>query len=715
MTIAAAKDVLKKYFGFESFRPMQAEIIQAVYDKRDTLVLMPTGGGKSLCYQLPAITVDGCCVVVSPLISLMKDQVESLRASGIKAAFLNSSLSLAEQSAVEDDLYNGHLNLLYVSPEKLLSQQFLPLLKRTNVNLFAIDEAHCISSWGHDFRQEYTQLSFLKRQFADVPITALTATADKITRNDIIRQLQLDQPEIFIASFDRPNISLEVRPGQRRAEQIIDFIRQRPGQSGIIYCLSRRNTEDVCARLLKQGIRAAYYHAGMNSAERSKVQEDFINDRVPVVCATVAFGMGIDKSNVRWVMHYNLPKSIESYYQEIGRAGRDGAKAEALMFYSYRDVSVLRDLLQQNESDLLEIKLAKLERIRQFADSLICRRKILLSYFGEDKAENCGNCDVCKDPPQQFDGTVVAQKALSAIARLKESVGMNMLIDVLRGSKRRDLLQRGYDRIKTYGAGADISAFDWQQLLMQMVNLGLLEIAYDQHHVLKLTPVSRSVLFEGRKVQLVKMLAYRERMKAAKEAAKPISQRQRVRDELFEVLRQLRRGLAQKQGIPPYIIFSDASLEDMAANRPLTEQEFQQVSGVGEAKLRKYGRVFIQTIRNFVADKGQQGTNLKGASQVATQQLFRRGFSPEQIAQERALSIGTVYGHLAEAIAAGEKVEIQRLVDRAEMKRLRTVIESMEQPFKLKEIFEAMDEQLPYHKIKIILAYFDKQLKISSL
>ena len=413
MTIEQAQGAMKKIFGFDLFRPMQADIIQTIFDKKDSLVLMPTGGGKSICYQLPAILMEGSCVVVSPLISLMKDQVEALRANGVQAAFLNSTVDRREQRQIEDDLFNGRIDLVYVSPEKLVSSDFIRLMRNSPINLIAIDEAHCISAWGHDFRPEYTQLKFLKKEFPGVPIVALTATADRATRRDIVEQLQLDDPAIFIASFDRPNLHLEVRPGQKRIEQIIDFIRQRPDQSGIIYCLSRKNTEDVAAKLKLRGIRADSYHAGMSDADRSRVQDAFQNDEIPVVCATVAFGMGIDKSNVRWVIHYNLPKNIESYYQEIGRSGRDGVKAEALLFYSFGDVMVLRDILGQNEDVQQEVKLAKLERMYQYATSPICRRKNLLSYFSEDVKADCGNCDVCENPPEYFDGTVLAQKAHS--------------------------------------------------------------------------------------------------------------------------------------------------------------------------------------------------------------------------------------------------------------------------------------------------------------
>jgi ATP-dependent DNA helicase RecQ len=599
MDLTNAQQALKRYFGYDHFRPMQAEIISKVYAGRDTVVLMPTGGGKSICYQIPAVTMPGIAIVVSPLISLMKDQVEGLRANGISAAYLNSSLDEGGQRQVEDEALQGKLDLLYVSPEKLASQNFLPLLQRLRPSLFAIDEAHCISSWGHDFRPEYTQMRFLKKSFPHTPIIALTATADRLTRRDIVEQLRLAEPEVFIASFDRPNLSLEVRPGQRRLEQILAFIKQRPKQPGIIYCLSRRSTEDLAGKLQAKGIAAGHYHAGMEADERAAVQEDFINDRQQVICATIAFGMGIDKSNVRWIVHYNLPKNIESYYQEIGRAGRDGAKAETLLFYSYQDVMVLRDILQQNESDMLEVKLAKLERMQQYAEAVGCRRRILLSYFGEDAPEDCGNCDVCKNPPQAFDGTVIAQKALSAIQRLRQQVGMTTLIDVLRGSSKKEIFERGYHHIKTYGAGRDIPLLDWQHYLLQLLNLGYLEIAHEHHGTLQLTPASRRLLFEGEKVQLVRFATIRERQQTEREQTKRTAKPERVRDALFEKLRLLRLELARERGLPPYIVFSDATLEQMAAARPTTDEEMRQISGVGERKLHLYGSYFIEAIAEF--------------------------------------------------------------------------------------------------------------------
>ncbi len=708
-TLETAQEALKKYFGYDQFRPMQADIISAIYGGKDALVLMPTGGGKSICYQIPAITLPGMCIVVSPLISLMKDQVESLRANGVAAAFLNSSQTSQEQQAIEDKVYHGQLQLLYVSPEKMVSQSFLPLIKQARVSLFAIDEAHCISSWGHDFRPEYKQLQFLKKQFPSVPVAALTATADKVTRRDIIQQLHLPAPKVFIASFDRPNLSLNVRPGQKRIEQILDFIGERPNQAGIIYCLSRKSTEEVAKKLKQRGLKAGAYHAGLGAPERSRIQEDFINDNLLIVCATIAFGMGIDKSNVRWVIHYNLPKNIEGYYQEIGRAGRDGARADTLLFYSFRDVTVMRDILMSNRSENLEVQLSKLERMQQYAEALICRRKILLSYFGEHLEEDCGNCDVCKNPPQYFDGTVITQKALSAVARLKEKVGLRMLIDVLRGSRRKELLALGYDKIKTYGIGGDLSAFAWQALIGQMINLGLLEIAFDQKNSLKLTEASKDVLFHNRKVQLVRMTDIKQRQEEQRQKVKPKTQRERVRDELFEALRQLRRELAREKGIPPYLVFSDASLEEMAARRPVSEFDFSMISGVGEKKMEQYGDIFIKAITSFIGKKSDEGVTLAGATQFQTLQLYKRGLRVHEIAQTRNISEQTVYEHLVKLYATDQGVDYKHFVNQKEIAQVVQVVKSITPPYKLREIYDALNEEMPYHKIRFALAYYYKR------
>jgi ATP-dependent DNA helicase RecQ len=707
MNLQLATDALKKYYGYDQFRPLQAEVIQSLYDKKDVLLLMPTGGGKSLCFQIPAVTLEGVCVVVSPLISLMKDQVEAMRANGIRAAFLNSSQIYQEQRKVEDDLYYGRLDLLYTSPEKMVSQEFLPLLKAAKICLFAIDEAHCISAWGHDFRPEYRQLRFLKTVFPNTPLIALTATADRLTRKDIAVQLGLISPEVFIASFDRPNLRLEVRPGRQRLAQMLNFIGQRPNQAGIIYCLARKTTETLAEKLREAGIHAACYHAGLDDKLRTKVQEDFINDRTAVICATIAFGMGIDKSNVRWIIHYNLPKNIESYYQEIGRAGRDGARADTLLFFSMADVMALREFIQKEGSQYAEIHSAKLDRMYQYATSLICRRKILLNYFNENTVHNCGNCDVCQNPPQHFDGTVVAQKALSAVARLKEEVAAGTLVDVLRGSKSYAVVSKGYDQIKTYAAGKEIRQQEWFFYLEQLINQGLLDVAYDDHNKLKLTEGSKAVLFSGQNVQLVKAETLEKRQKEeeekAEEKAKRKTERQRVRDELFEHLRLLRLDIAKQKGVPPYIIFADSTLEEMAFERPATEADFAKISGVGEKKQQEYGQTFLTAIRDFLLTKKQSGIRITSATFLETYQLYQQGLSIAEMAKRRELSPNTICHHLIHLYQSNEPIDLMKFVGAADFQRIKNASEGLEQPIRMKEIFEKLNGEVTYDQIRLAL------------
>ena len=602
---------LKTYFGYDSFRPLQREIIEHILAKKDTVVLMPTGGGKSICYQLPALMMEGTAIVVSPLISLMKDQVESLQANGISARALNSNNNDTENVLLRRECYQGKVKLLYISPERLLMEMD-HLLKDIQVSLFAIDEAHCISQWGHDFRPEYTQLKTIREQFPQTPIVALTATADKITRQDIIKQLDLKNQKTFISSFDRPNLSLDVRRGYQQKEKtkaILEFIFKRPNECGIIYCMSRDKTEKVADMLIRHGVKATVYHAGLSTSARDKAQEDFINDRVQVVCATIAFGMGIDKSNVRWVIHYNLPKSIESFYQEIGRAGRDGVKSDTLLFYSLGDLVMLSKFAM--DSGQQTINLEKLNRMQQYAESDICRRRILLNYFGETMDHDCGNCDVCKNPPERFDGTIIVQKALSAIIRADQQIGTRMLIAILRGNFFEELVGKGYDKLKTFGAGRDIPQRDWQDYLLQMLNLGYFEIAYNESNHLKVTSAGAKVLYGKEKAMLV-VIHREEKTPAKSKGKKKGSEKQALlqihpavltgeEDQiLFEELRALRKRLADQQAIPAYIVLSDKTLHLLALQRPTTLEEFGQVSGIGEYKKEKYGKEFVEAIKQIL-------------------------------------------------------------------------------------------------------------------
>lgn len=598
---------LKTYFGYDSFRPLQEEIIRHILDGNDALVLMPTGGGKSICYQLPALLREGTAVVVSPLISLMKDQVEALCANGISAGALNSSNDETENAALRRACMEGRLKLLYISPEKLLAEANY-LLRDMHISLFAIDEAHCISQWGHDFRPEYAQMGILHQQFPHVPIIALTATADKITREDIIRQLHLNHPRTFISSFDRPNLSLTVKRGYQQKEKsktILDFIARHPGESGIIYCMSRSKTESVAQMLQKHGIRTAVYHAGLSPSLRDEAQDDFINDRVQVVCATIAFGMGIDKSNVRWVIHYNLPKSIESFYQEIGRAGRDGLPSDTLLFYSLADLILLTKFA--TESGQQNINLEKLQRMQQYAESDICRRRILLSYFGEIADHDCGNCDVCKNPPERFDGTVIVQKALSAIVRTDQQIGTGVLVDILRGNMSPEVVGKGYQQLKTFAAGRDVPARDWHDYLLQMLQLGYFEIAYNENNHLKITSAGSDVLFGRATARLV--VIRREETNETKRGRKrkatvpaqelPLGLPNTENEALFEALRKLRKRLADEEALPAYIVLSDKVLHLLSTSRPTSLEEFGNISGIGEHKKKKYGKEFINLIRKY--------------------------------------------------------------------------------------------------------------------
>ena len=603
--------LLKNFFGYSSFRQNQEEIIQNVMSGHDSLVLMPTGGGKSICYQIPALAMEGTAVVVSPLISLMKDQVETLKSNGIEAAALNSDNSADADTIIRRKCMSGDMKLLYISPEKLLTE--IPyLLNRMRISLFAIDEAHCISHWGHDFRPEYTQLGQLREQFPNVPIMALTATADKITRHDIIEQLKLKDAREFISSFDRPNLSLTVKRGFRDAEKmnyILNFIKARPYDAGIIYCLSRKTTEKVARTLRTKGINALPYHAGLTNQERNETQEKFKNDDLLVVCATIAFGMGIDKSNVRWVIHFNMPKSIESFYQEIGRAGRDGAPADTVLFYSIADIIQLTEFAKASGQQ--DVNMDKLKRMREYAESGVCRRRILLSYFNEQTDHDCGNCDVCQNPPQRFDGTKYVQMALSAMKRTEEQARLSTITEILKGMNSSTVVMKGYNQLKTFGVGRDLSVQDWNDYLLQMMQMGFFEIVYNEGRRTVVTPLGEDVLY-GRKQAALCVID-----RSVKE--EPRRRRQRLTLEiptitipgmppttgvedpkLFDALRTLRRQCAEEEGFPPYIVFSDKVLHTLATQKPVTVEQFGFIPGVGDHKRQKYGPRFIALIKKFV-------------------------------------------------------------------------------------------------------------------
>ena len=599
-----ALETLKSYYGYDSFRPLQEEIINHVLQHKDALVLMPTGGGKSICFQIPALMMEGTAIVVSPLISLMKDQVETLVANGIAAEALNSANDEIANRQITERCLRGEIKLLYISPERLITE--LGWMKTMlKVSLFAIDEAHCISQWGHDFRPEYSQLGNLHELFPDVPIMALTATADKITRSDIIEQLRLQNAETFISSFDRPNLSLDVRRGYSAKEKlrtITNLIQRHQGDSGIIYCLAKKTTETVAEKLRKEGFSVGVYHAGLPTDERNRIQEDFINDRIQVVCATVAFGMGINKSNVRFIVHYNLPKTIENYYQEIGRGGRDGLPCETILFYNLQDIITLRHFAE--ESGQREINTEKLQRMQEYAEAQICRRRILLNYFGETSDMNCCNCDVCQTPPTTFDGTELVQKALSAIIRTDEQIGFTLAIDILHGNFSPELVSRGYNQIKTFAAGRDVPVRDWRDYLLQMLQMGYIEIAYNEDNHLHVTPLGQDVLHGKAKVQLVvvsREARTRGRQKQTAEEATTAASATTEHMELFEQLKTLRKEIANENNYPAYVVMSDKSLHALATDMPTTLSAFGNTYGIGEHKCNTYGERFIGLIQQYVS------------------------------------------------------------------------------------------------------------------
>jgi ATP-dependent DNA helicase RecQ len=666
---------LKQYFGFDSFRPLQAEIIRDTVAGRDVLVLLPTGGGKSLCYQLPAVLADGLTVVVSPLIALMKDQVDALQAAGIAATFLNSSLEPAEAGRRFHALQQGGFKLLYVAPERLFAPGFLEVLARWRLARFAIDEAHCISEWGHDFRPDYRQLAELRRRFPDVPVIALTATATERVRADICLQLAMRDPAVYVASFNRPNLTYRVSAKAKAHPQILQLLRERPEESGIIYCLARKTTEELAERLRLDGVAAAPYHAGMDATGRARNQEAFLRDEVRVICATIAFGMGINKPNVRFVIHHDLPKTLEGYYQETGRAGRDGLPGDCLLLFSPGDrVKQMRFIEEKTDARERQIALAQLERVLHFAESATCRRAQLLAHFGEElPGDNCGGCDNCLSPREQFDGTVAAQKLLSCVYRIREksgfSVGLRHVVDVLCGSAAEKIRRFGHETLSTYGIGTEHSRSEWAAIGRELVRLGWLTQNAAAFNIVELTAEGMNVLKSRQQVSL------------ARPMTAPVVERRRAGEiecdeALFARLRGLRKRLADERGVPPYIVFSDVSLREMARMYPEDRTSFGRISGVGAQKLREFADPFLESIRDYVRERGKQTLPEPPASTwenppmrprltdtvMTTLSLFRSGRTAAEIAQTRLLAETTILGHLATAIECGEDVDVSAYV-----------------------------------------------------
>ncbi len=699
---SSAKKVLKTYFGYDTFRLSQEEVINTVLEGRDALVIMPTGGGKSICYQVPAIMKEGVAIVVSPLIALMKDQVTALTELGIPAAYFNSSLTSTEKSHVLGQLRKGTLKLLYIAPESLFASPINEVMHSLKISLFAIDEAHCISIWGNDFRKEYLRLANIKKNHPGIPVLALTATADEATRKDILDQLQLPEAIRFVESFERPNITIQAAPGLNRIEHIAAFLEPLRGQSGIIYCLSRNNAEKVAEKLLVLGHAASYYHAGMNAEDRNRVQMSFQNDENHIICATIAFGMGIDKPDIRFVIHYNMPKNIEGYYQEIGRSGRDGLPSECLLFYSWSDFVRLKSFVEDSDTEeaFREVQLAKLERMWQLASATSCRTNMILNYFGEYKEIHCGHCDNCLSPPQTFDGTILAQKALSAIARVREEAGINALIDILRGSHRKEILRQEWDRIKTFGAGRDLGFKEWKAYIVQMMNQGLTGVDFTRHSRLVLTPLSQSVLQGKKKVLLVK---YEEKDYSPKSKSK----KKRSESELMSILRSWRNAEAQRQNIPAYIVLSDATLSELAIKQPLMNEDYMKIAGIGKAKYHKYGSDLKNIIRKYVRTQ-KHLKNQKGKTHLQTLHLYRNGLNPEEIAEMRGINIGTVYNHLAILYEKGEDINVEMLVERPLLESIKEAWLSLDKPEDLKTVFSSLRGEIDYNSIRMGIAWTRK-------
>lgn len=699
---------LKYFFGYDSFRPGQAKIIQEALQNRDLLVIMPTGGGKSLCFQLPALLKPGLTVVVSPLIALMQDQVDTLLDNGIGATFLNSSLKSEEVRSREQAIIKGKIKLLYVAPERLLNDKFTPFLdfiaEKIGVSFFAIDEAHCVSEWGHDFRPEYRQLKQLRQRYPQVPMLALTATATKRVREDIIHQLELKQPGIHITSFNRPNLDYDVQFKERRSyNKLLSYIRQQKG-SGIVYCLSRRSVDDIAFRLQNDGIKALPYHAGMADEARALNQNRFIRDDVQVMVATIAFGMGINKPDVRFVIHYDLPRNLEGYYQESGRAGRDGEPAECTLFFSLSDLKKIEYLIDQ-KSTPQEQKIARqqLRQVVDYAEGTECRRTIVLRYFGERFAGNCGKCDNCRDPKPLEDWTIEAQKFLSCVARCRERFGMTHIIDVLRGSKKRKIEQNGHHLLSTYGIGQDRSVAEWKMLGRSLIHQGLLDETSDGFSVLKLNKGSWEVLRKQRTVEIAITQA------SASKVLGEYNPRAAEIELLFERLRQLRKQLADSNQIAPYVIFADSSLRLMAQLKPKTLEEFAKISGVTDYKLSQYGERFLSEIRAFSQEQSLPNP-LPTQSNMITLQLYQQGLNVQDIAEMRGLKESTVYSHLSELIEMQQPVDINQFVLPVKKDLIIQAIKKIGDQ-SLTPIKEYLGDNYSYNEIRLVRAWYRRENK----
>ena len=710
MTTLTPQSVLTDTFGYQSFRHHQSDIINSLIQGRDVLTLMPTGGGKSLCYQIPALIRKGVGIVISPLIALMQDQVQALKQLNIEAAYLNSTLSAEEIREIENRLRQGDITLLYIAPERLLNQRTLNLIQQLDIALFAIDEAHCVSQWGHDFRKEYQQLSVLHEYFPQVPRIALTATADQRTRNEIIQQLALNDADVYVNSFDRPNIYYELAEGQNAKEQLWKFLnKSHPNDAGIVYCLSRKKVEATAQWLSKKGRIALPYHAGLSSEQRQENQHRFLREEGIIIVATIAFGMGIDKPDVRFVAHLNLPKSIEAYYQETGRAGRDGLAANAWMAYGLQDVILLRQMLQAADANAQYKRVTnhKLDAMLGLCEMTSCRRQALLAYFDETLSEPCGNCDNCLKPPETIDGTVAVQKALSCVYRSGQLFGTTYLIDLLLGHSNERIKQNGHDKLSTFGIGQEFSANDWRRIYRQLIAQGYLHVDVDGHGSIKLTERCRPLLRGEQSINIHKPRKEEPAEKAEKKKAAAKQNLQPWNQDLFNALRELRMTLAQDQNVPPYVIFHDSTLIAMTEARPTTENEMRYISGVGEQKLSRYGKQFIEEINKFPLPD-IFNNNLSDTIKE-TLFYFEQDLSVEDIAAKRDISTATVYGHFADAIAVGIIDPLDVLnIDDEDYHLIVNAIEYVQtetgEDKKLKPVYAALDEEYSYDVIKCVMA-----------
>jgi ATP-dependent DNA helicase RecQ len=699
-----AEAILQSTFGYDQFRHSQAAVIEALLKGDDALVLMPTGGGKSLCYQVPALVRDGTAIVVSPLIALMQDQVDALQQLGVNAAYLNSSLSQSEAHLVTQQLLNKELNLLYVAPERLLNEQMLGLLDRCHLSLFAIDEAHCVSQWGHDFRPEYQKLKILHERFPNVPRIALTATADQRTRDEIIAQLRLEEAQVFINSFDRPNIHYSISEGNNPKQRLWRFLEDKhPHDAGIVYCLSRKKVEATAEWLCDQGRLALPYHAGLPQEVRQRNQQRFLREEGVIIVATIAFGMGIDKPDVRFVAHLSLPKSVEAYYQETGRAGRDGEPASAWMAYGLQDVITLRQFMQDSSADETHKRVEhhKLESMLGLCELIACRRHALLTYFDEDYPEKCGNCDNCLSPPEKWNGTVSAQKALSTIFRTDQRFGVSYIVDILLGKPDERIQRNGHDRISTFGIGKELSIAEWRSLFRQLIALGYVGIDTGRFGALRLTEKCRPVLKGEQQLSLRKQ----SKEETLSKRKKSISHLRPQDEPLWEALRALRNELAAEVGVPPYVIFHDATLQEMLKKRPKSAADMRTISGVGEQKLARYGQKFLAEIAKFPLS--DLLNNRLSATVNETLILYQQGIAVDQIARERDLKVSSIQTHLADAIEVG-LLDVFDVIDldKGEYDEIVFTIESLaeEEKGRLKTVYEALDETYDYGVLKCVQA-----------